>query len=248
MASWMFALIATKSRMWEIGHLPASIFVMDAAILQAYWILLFIIQGAYICHTSLTMAQLATVPPMVDTHFIINNLLHTIFAILVFCADFVFAEAALVVNFFNLLTLYSIDSGGPRFHHAGLVAGPLSWTIVAIYWNGSMTLPQPGSLVAGILSSIFLFTVRQQSHNVQDYIVSFCLCLISSAIAAGQYHQMDANSIGQHSEVMLLVQSCFAFLIVVALLALTVAMMLAEWVSNRSRAEESHSPHTEVSK
>lgn len=216
------------------------------------------------------MAQLAAVPPMVDTHFIINNLLHTIFAILVFCADFVFAEAALVVNFFNLLTLYSIESGGPRFHHAGLVAGPLSWTIVAIYWNGSMTLPQPGSLVAGILSSIcmwgilgtgtfyalaykvrlrtVLFTVRQQSHNVQDYIVLFCLCLISSAIAAGQYHQMDANSIGQPSEVMLLVQSCFAFLIVVALLALTVAMMLAEWVSNRSRAEESHSPHTEVSK
>ena len=122
-------------------------------------ILLFIIQGAYICHTSLTMAQLATVPPMVDTHFIINNLLHTIFAILVFCADFVFAEAALVVNFFNLLTLYSIDSGGPRFHHAGLVAGPLSWTIVAIYWNGSMTLPQPGSLVAGILSSICMWGI-----------------------------------------------------------------------------------------
>lgn len=111
-------------------------------------------QAAYICYTSLTMAQLLAIPIRFEEHFIANNLLHTIFATLLSRSKFLFAEVVLVVNFFNLLTLYFDSFSMPKFHHASGISGPLSWTIVAIYWNGSMMVPQPESLVAGILGII----------------------------------------------------------------------------------------------
>lgn len=108
-------------------------------------------QAAYICYTSLTTAQLAAISAPFEVHFIINSLLHTIFATLLSQSDFLFAEIVLVLNCSNLLTLYFSGYDVPKFYHASVISGPLSWTIVAIYWNGSMMVPHPESLIAGVL-------------------------------------------------------------------------------------------------
>ncbi len=95
----------------------------------------------------------------VGSHFIFNNLLHFGFIMLFVRSHFGWAELLLVVNFFNLSSLYFRHNKYPRFIHTPTVSAPLAWTFVAILWNGAIMVPHPGTLVARIFANIFVWAI-----------------------------------------------------------------------------------------
>lgn len=93
------------------------------------------------------------------SHFVVNNLLHFGFVWLFVYQHFIWAEVLLVLNFFNLSSLYFRHNAYPRFIHTPAVSGPLAWTFVAIYWNGAIMVHRPDSLVARIFANIFVWSI-----------------------------------------------------------------------------------------
>lgn len=93
------------------------------------------------------------------SHFIVNNLLQFAFVMLFVRSHFVWAEVILVINFFNLSSLYFRHNAYPRFIHGPAVSGPLAWTFVAIYWNGAIMVPYQGTLVARVFANVFVWSI-----------------------------------------------------------------------------------------
>lgn len=73
-------------------------------------------------------------------------------------SHFVWAEVILIVNFFNLSSLYFRHSAHPRFIHIPVISGPLAWTFVALYWNGAIMV-NAESLAARILANIAIWGI-----------------------------------------------------------------------------------------
>jgi hypothetical protein len=71
---------------------------------------------------------------------------------------FNWAEVLLVINFFNLSSLYFRHNTHPRFIHIPVVSGPLAWTFVALYWNGAIAVGSIG-LAGRIVANIFIWGI-----------------------------------------------------------------------------------------
>jgi hypothetical protein len=88
-----------------------------------------------------------------------NNLFHFAFVMLFVRSHFHWAELILVLNFFNLTSLYFRHNTYPRFIHTPVVSMPLAWTYVALHWNGALMVHHPTSLVARIFGNIFIWGI-----------------------------------------------------------------------------------------
>lgn len=88
----------------------------------------------------------------------VNNLLQFGFVMLFTRSHFYWAELLLIINFFNLSSLYFRHATGPRFVHLAAVAGPLAWTFVALYWNGAIAV-NAHNLPARIVANIFIWGI-----------------------------------------------------------------------------------------
>ena len=73
-------------------------------------------------------------------------------------SHFWWAELLLVVDFFNLSSLYFRHATHPLFIHVPVVSAPLAWTFVAIYWNGAIMV-NAHTLVAGIFANIAIWSI-----------------------------------------------------------------------------------------
>ena len=62
----------------------------------------------------------------------------------------------LVLNFFNLTSLYFRHLRTPFFIHIPVVSGPLAWTFVALFTNGAVMVHAHG-LVARILANVAIW-------------------------------------------------------------------------------------------
>ena len=120
---------------------------------------LFVLQGGYLVQLFSSNLETVNAAAAVGSHFILNNLLHFAFVMLFVRSHFVWAELILVVNFFNLTSLYFRHNKYPRAIHAPTVSGPLAWTFVAIYWNGAIMVHRPDTLVARIFANIFVWGI-----------------------------------------------------------------------------------------
>jgi hypothetical protein len=94
----------------------------------------------------------------VGSHFIFNNLLNFAFVMLFVRGHFIWAEVILVVNFFNLSSLYFRHNTYTRFIHIPVVSGPLAWTFVALYWNGAIAV-NSHHLAARILANVAIWGI-----------------------------------------------------------------------------------------
>jgi len=120
---------------------------------------LFVLQGGYLVQLFSSNLETVNAAAAVGSHFILNNLLHFAFVMLFVRSHFVWAELILVVNFFNLTSLYFRHNKYSRAIHAPTVSGPLAWTFVAIYWNGAIMVHRPDTLVARIFANIFVWGI-----------------------------------------------------------------------------------------
>ncbi len=94
----------------------------------------------------------------VGSHFILNNLLQFAFVLLFVHGHFFWAELILIINFFNLTSLYFRHNTAPRLIHIGVASGPLAWTFVALYWDGAIAV-HAHSLPARILANVSIWGI-----------------------------------------------------------------------------------------
>ena len=91
-------------------------------------------------------------------------------------------ELLLIVNFFNLTSLYFRHSTTPRFVHIPVVSAPYAWTFVAIFWDGAAMVNARG-LPARVLANIAVWGILGFGAffllAFKDYTVGFELAILS---------------------------------------------------------------------
>jgi hypothetical protein len=146
-------------------------------------IALLLLQLGYVWHLFSSDADLANAAANVGSHFIINNLLQFAFVLLWVHSRFWIAEAVLILNFFNLTSLYLRYSTTPRFVHIPVVSGPLAWTFVAILWNGA-AMVGAHSVPARILANIVIWAILVFGLlflvAFKDYTMGFALSILAA--------------------------------------------------------------------
>jgi len=221
-----------RKRIWDQNSLYPSAFSMNSVIASIYWIVLFVLQGGYIGHLFSSNADIVNAAASVGSHFIINNLFHFAFVMLFVRSHFHWAELILVINFFNLSSLYFRHNTYPRFIHLPVVSGPLAWTFVALYWNGAFMVPDPTTLVARIFGNIFIWGILVYGAFFiviyKDYTMGFNLSVLSAAIGVSQFLRQ-----------VIALQWIFAFVIMAVLFVATITVAVPAWTGKELKWKRS---------
>lgn len=153
-------------------------------------IVLFILQIGYVAHLFSSNNEYVNAAASVGSHFIVNNLLQFGFVMLFVRSHFIWAEVLLIINFFNLSSLYFRHNSYARFIHAPVVSGPLAWTFVAIYWNGAIAV-NAHSLVARIFANVAIWGILVYGLfflvTFNDYTMGFALSVLTASLGVGQF-------------------------------------------------------------
>ncbi|EOO03138.1 putative atp synthase f0 protein [Phaeoacremonium minimum UCRPA7] len=211
-----------RRRIWDQNKLIHTGFTLNNTITEIYWAVVGILQIGYIAHLFSSNVDYVNAACAVGSHFIFNNLLHFAFVMLFVRSHFAWAEVILIINFFNLSSLYFRHNAYPRFIHAPAVTGPLAWTFVAIYWNGAIMVPHPHTLVARIFANIFVWAILVYGAFFivvyKDYTMGFFLSVLSAALGVGQFQRQ-----------LVAFQWIFAFTIMAVLFVFTVVIAVPAW-------------------
>ena len=101
-------------------------------------------------------------------------------------------ELLLIVNFFNLTSLYFRHSATPRFVHIPVVSAPYAWTFVALFWDGA-AMVHAHTLAARILANIAIWGILGFGGffilAFKDYTIGFELAILSLCKSTGSISQ-----------------------------------------------------------
>lgn len=166
-----------RHTIWEQNKIHHTPFAMNAFIASFYWygsiflqnlnvqaltsiirLFLFILQIGYVLHLFSDEAEHVNAAASVGSHFIVNNLFQFAFIMLFVRSHFIWAEIMLIINFFNLSSLYFRHNTTPRFVHMPATSGPLAWTFVALYWNGAIAVGAH-NLAARIVANVAIWGI-----------------------------------------------------------------------------------------
>ncbi|KAK4226764.1 hypothetical protein QBC38DRAFT_365668 [Podospora fimiseda] len=207
---------------WHQNYLFYSAFTQNAIITSIYFVILFILQLVYISHLFSSDSSVASAAASVGSHFIVNNVLHTIWVLLFVNTHFVWSEIILLINFANLTSLYFRYNTYGRFIHAPAISGPLCWTFVAIYWNGAIMIPHQHSLFARILANVVVWSVLVYGGFFivvyKDYTVGFALSVLTASLGVAQFFRQ-----------IVAFQWIFAFTIMSLLFVFTLLVAVPAW-------------------
>lgn len=203
--SWLLVLVTTiyytfhapdddvvqwRHTIWGVNRIYKTPFAQNAIITSIYWIVLFILQIGYVWHLFSSNGEYVNAAAGVGSHFIVNNLFQFAFVMLFVRSHFVWAEVILVVNFFNLSSLYFRHNTHPRFIHVPVVSMPLAWTFVALYWDGAIAF-NAHSQAAYILANIAIWGILVYGLfflvAYKDYTIGFSLSVLTASLGVGQF-------------------------------------------------------------
>jgi hypothetical protein len=134
-----------------------------------YWVLTLLFQFLFIVkvlfNENVTQTNQSSVIAVVGPHFIISNVLNSLWIYFFTRERFWLSEALLFVNLLNLLTLYfshktiAIKSLPDWLTiHLPVTGIPLAWTLYAIFWNGAcMFHSHNKTLLPRVLANVFIW-------------------------------------------------------------------------------------------
>jgi len=179
-----------RNTIWGHNSVHGTPFAMNAFIASLYWLFLFILQIGYVLHLFSDEVQHVNAAASVGSHFIVNNLFQFAFVMLFVRSHFWLAEIMLIINFFNLSSLYFRHNTTPRFIHIPATSGPLAWTFVALYWNGAIAV-NAHHLAARIIANVAIWGILVYGLFFlivyKDYTMGFALSILTAAIGVGQF-------------------------------------------------------------
>jgi len=220
--------IIRRRIIWDWNDLYRTAFTLNHIIAEIYWVVLFILQFGYVTSLFSKSTDVVHAAASVGAHFIFNNILHVAFVLLFAYRHFAIAEVILVINFFNLSSLYFRHNTTPRFIHVPVASAPLAWTFVAIYWNGAIMVPHAHNLVARIFGNIFIWGILAYGGffivAYNDYTMGFALSVLSAAIGVAQFKRQ-----------VVAFQWIFAFIIMALLFIMTITIAVPRVAGRDSR-------------
>ncbi|KAF2665688.1 DUF1774-domain-containing protein [Microthyrium microscopicum] len=197
---------------WGINHLKHTPFSLNPVIGSIYWIVLFIFQAGYI-YQLFVKERLASAINLAPT-FTLNNLLG--FGIIhLWCRSyFGWALFLVIVNWFNLTFSYFAYPKSPKIQHIAVLAGPLAWSFVSLYWVGAAAT-NAHHVAARVVANVFIWSwlVYGGFYLVafKDWSVGFALSTLTAALGVSQF-----------LTVIVALQWIFAFTIMAVLFVLSV--------------------------
>jgi len=188
-----------RRTIWGQNSAHHTPFALNRVIVSIYWVVLYIIQIPYLAslfQSSESSAPLITALNLAP-HFTTNNLLLFGFIHLWCRSYFWWALLLVVINFLQLTFAYfrySPKTSGPErpaiITHLGVLAGPLAWTFVALYWDGAAAV-HSRHLAARIVANIFIWTwaVYGGFYLVvfKDWALGFALSVLAAALGVSQF-------------------------------------------------------------
>jgi hypothetical protein len=182
--------VKKSKKIWKQADKQKTPFSQNTTVTGIYWILLLLSQLSYVWHLFSKDAAIVASAANVATHFILNNLFVFAWILLWTRNHFWGAEIIIIAHLFNQLAAYWRHHGLPAFVHFSAVAGPLAWTVTALFWNGAVATHShnlPGRIVANIfiwvLAAVGLFHVVGR----QDYILGYCFSFLTLSLALRQF-------------------------------------------------------------
>lgn len=92
------------------------------------------------------------------------------------------AELMLILNLFNLTSLYFRHSRTPLFVHIPIVSAPYAWNYVAILWDGAAAV-NAQNIAARIFANIVIWGILVIGaffvFTFKDYTMGFCFAILS---------------------------------------------------------------------
>ena len=127
-------------------------------------------------------AELVKIAANVGSHFIVHNILTSAFILLWVYSHFWIGELMLVINSFNLTSLYFRHLRTLPFTHIPVVTGPLAWNYIAVLSNGAAMVGAQ-SLAARILANVAIWSILLYGifflGAFKDYSIGFELAILS---------------------------------------------------------------------
>ncbi|OQD73710.1 hypothetical protein PENDEC_c014G00887 [Penicillium decumbens] len=177
-------------KLWKQARKHNTPFSQNTTVTGIYWILLLLSQLSYVWHLFHKDTALVAAAANIATHFILNNVFLVIWIMLWTRNYFWWAEIILIAHFINQAVTYGRHRGLPAFVHLPAVAGPYAWTLTALFWNGAVAVHShnlPGRIVANIFIWVILLVGLQHIVLRQDYILGYCLSLLTLSLAVRQF-------------------------------------------------------------
>ncbi|KAI9765329.1 MAG: hypothetical protein M1835_007421, partial [Candelina submexicana] len=172
-----------RETIWGQNRAHPTPFSLNKAITSVYWIVLFVGQIGYVWHLFVADEETLNAAANVGSHFIMNNLFGFAFIMLWVRSHFWLAELMLLLNFFNLSSLYFRHLNYPRAIHVPVVSGPLAFTYVAILWCGA-AMVNAHTLAARILANIAIWGILVYGifflAAFKDYTMGFELSVLTA--------------------------------------------------------------------
>jgi len=182
-----------RHTIWGQNSHQHSPFALNSVITSIYWIVLFIIQVPFIANlfnNNNAGAESLTTAGNLAPHFIFHNLLIFGFIHLWVRSHFWWAELLIIVNFFQLTFAYFRYPKTAKITHAAILAGPLAFTFVALYWDGAAAV-HSRHFAARLVANIFIWTwaVYGGFYLVvfKDWTIGFALSVLSASLGVAQF-------------------------------------------------------------
>jgi hypothetical protein len=150
-------------------------------VVSIYWIILYILQIPYLFN--LFGPQDLTTPALIlAPYFTFNNLLAFGFVHLWVRGYFWWALLLAIINWLNLTFGYFRYPKSPVHIHVAVLAGPLAWSFVVLFWDGAAAF-NAHKLPARIIANVFVWSwaVYGGFYLVafKDWSVGFALSILA---------------------------------------------------------------------
>lgn len=165
-------------------------FTVSHIFVAIYWIVLWVLQIIYIWHLFSRREEWVKSAASVGSHFILYNVLHFVWVMLWVRNYTIISELILILNFFNLLSLYLRYSTAPRLIHLAVSAMPLTFTYFLIFWNGAVMV-HCHDLVCRVLANIAIWSIAIYAGffllTFKDYYIGFATSFLAAGLGVAQF-------------------------------------------------------------
>jgi len=181
-----------RRTIWKQNSHHHTPFGLNRVIVSIYWVVLYILQVPYLASLFKTAnaSEPLTVACNLATPFTINNLLQFGFIHLWCRSYFGWALFLQIINFFNLTFAYFRYPRTAKLTHLAVIAGPLSWTFVSLYWDGAVAVGAH-HFASRVVANIFIWTWLVYGgfylFVFKDWAMGFSLSVLSAALGVAQF-------------------------------------------------------------
>jgi len=181
-----------RRKIWSQNWAHHTPFALNAVIVSIYWIVLYVLQIPYLAslfQADFASESLTTACNLAST-FTYHNLLQFGFIHLWCRSYFGWALLLQIVNFFNLTFAYFKYPKTTKLTHIAVLAAPLAWTFVSLYWTGAVAV-HARHFAARIVANIFIWTwlVYGGFYIIifKDWAMGFSLSVLAAALGVAQF-------------------------------------------------------------